>query len=60
MIWDQRVRDLDIKIDNNLATISGIAYNQSTKEKVFLVVGNQVGIVAVDDQMTSVPTEPEA
>ena len=46
------VEDLHISIDDDKATITGAAYNQATKEKVILVVGNSNGIATVDDQMT--------
>ena len=54
------VDHLKIKIDDDLAIISGMAYDQATKEKVVLVVGNSEGIATVDDQMTVEHTEPEA
>ena len=43
-----------------MATVSGAAYDQATKEKVVLVVGNTAGIGTVDDQMTVENVEPEA
>ncbi len=55
-----QVENLDIKIVDDSATITGMAYNQATKEKVVLVVGNSNGIATVDDQMTVEHTEPEA
>ena len=55
-----QVEDLDIKILDDMATITGMAYDQATKEKVVLVVGNSNGIATVDDQMTVEHTEPEA
>lgn len=55
-----QVQDLNVHIDNDSATITGMAYDQSTKEKVVLVVGNSNGIATVDDQMTVEHTEPEA
>ena len=54
------VENLNIKIEDDTATISGMAYNQATKEKVVLVVGNSNGIATVDDQMTVEHVEPEA
>ncbi len=54
------VEDLKITIDDDMATVSGQAHDQSTKEKVVLVVGNTKGIVSVDDQMSVDHTEPEA
>ena len=55
-----QVEDLDIHISGDMATVTGAAYDQSTKEKVVLVVGNSVGIATVDDQMTVENVEPEA
>ncbi|WP_250433433.1 peptidoglycan-binding protein LysM [Hanstruepera flava] len=55
-----QVEDLNIKIDDDTATICGMAYDQATREKVVLVVGNSNGIATVDDQMTVEHTEPEA
>ena len=55
-----QVDDLNILINDDNATITGAAYNQATKEKVVLVVGNSNGIATVDDQMTVENVEPEA
>ncbi|HMC00997.1 MAG TPA: peptidoglycan-binding protein LysM [Flavobacteriaceae bacterium] len=55
-----QVENLDIHIDDDKATITGAAYDQATKEKVILVVGNSNGIAMVDDQMTVEHEEPEA
>jgi len=54
------VKELNIHIEYDLATIKGIAYSQAIKEKVVLVVGNSKGIASVDDQMTVDHVEPEA
>lgn len=63
----ETVNDLDLKVENlkihildDTATVSGAAYDQATKEKVVLVVGNSNGIAVVDDQMTVENPEPEA
>ncbi len=55
-----QVEGLTIFIDDDAATISGMAYDQATREKVILVVGNSNGIATVDDQMTVEHVEPEA
>jgi len=55
-----QVEGLNIFIDNDQATISGMAYDQATREKVILVVGNSEGIATVDDRMTVENVEPEA
>ena len=54
------VENLGIHIDDDQATVSGAAYNQATREKVILVVGNSEGIATVDDQMTVENPEPQA
>ncbi len=55
-----QVEGLNIFIDDDAATISGMAFDQATREKVILVVGNSNGIATVDDQMTVEHVEPEA
>lgn len=55
-----QVEDLNVFVDDDMARVSGMAYNQATKEKVVLVVGNTAGIATVDDQMTVEHVEPEA
>jgi nucleoid-associated protein YgaU len=54
------VENLKIVVDDDQATVTGKAYDQSTKEKVVLVIGNTNGIATVDDQMTVEHVEPEA
>lgn len=54
------VENLKVTVDDDQATIEGKAYDQSTKEKVVLVVGNTNGIATVDDLMTVEHVEPEA
>lgn len=54
------VKDLNIEVNGDKATISGEAENQSIREKVVLVVGNTEGIATVDDQMTTAVQEPQA
>ncbi len=64
---ENTVRDLGLDVDGlnvyivgDMATITGLAHDQATKEKVVLVVGNSEGIATVDDQMTVENIEPEA
>lgn len=54
------VENLHIFIDLDIAIVTGKAYDQSTREKVVLVVGNTAGIAVVDDQMSVEYVEPEA
>lgn len=53
-------KDLKIFIEGDLASISGVALDQSTREKIILVVGNSEGIAQVDDRMDVENVEPEA
>jgi len=55
-----QVEELNVFVDDDMARITGMAYDQATREKVILVVGNTAGIATVDDQMTVEHTEPEA
>lgn len=55
-----QVEGLNIFIDDDAATISGLAYDQATREKVVLVVGNSNGIASVEDKMTVEHEEPKA
>lgn len=55
-----KVENLDVHIDDDMAKVTGKAYDQATKEKVVLVVGNSEGIATVDDRMTVEHSEPEA
>lgn len=54
------VENLNVTIKGDMATVTGKAHDQSTKEKVVLVVGNTHGIASVDDQMSVDHAEPEA
>lgn len=54
------VESLKIKIHDETAVIHGKAKNQSTREKVVLVVGNVEGISRVDDKMEVENKEPES
>lgn len=55
-----QVEELTVHIAGDMATIKGSAYDQSTKEKVVLVVGNTHGIASVDDQMSVEHTQPQS
>jgi len=54
------VRDLNIEVTDDTATVWGEADSQETREKVVLVLGNTEGIASVDDRMTVVVEEPQA
>lgn len=55
-----KIENLEIHIGGDMATISGKAFDQSTREKIILVVGNVEGIAQVDDNMIVDNKEPEA
>ncbi|AVR44663.1 peptidoglycan-binding protein LysM [Christiangramia fulva] len=55
-----KVENLGIYIEDDMATVSGLAKDQTTREKIILVVGNTEGIAQVDDRMDVENTEPEA
>ena len=64
---EQTITDLNLKADNlkiqierDMAVVSGTALDQSTREKIILVVGNSEGISQVDDRLDVENTEPEA
>lgn len=54
------VENLNISINGDEATVNGKALNQTTKEKVVLVIGNTEGIAQVNDLMDVENKEPEA
>ena len=54
------VDGLSVFVDDDRVTVSGLAHDQSTKEKVVLVLGNSGGIASVEDNMTVENVEPEA
>jgi nucleoid-associated protein YgaU len=45
------VKGLDIVVDGDKVTVTGLAATQEVREKVVLVVGNTSGIAQVDDQL---------
>lgn len=55
-----KATNLNISIEDDQATVTGLAQDQSTKEKIILIVGNVEGIATVDDQMEVANKEPEA
>ena len=54
------IEDLSVRVDDDLATVSGKVTDQATREKVLLAVGNTEGIARVDDQLEVEAPEPEA
>jgi nucleoid-associated protein YgaU len=54
------VQNLKIEVADDVATVSGTAPDQQTREKVILAVGNTNGIVRVDDRMSVAPPKAAA
>ena len=54
------VENLEVAIEGDTATVTGLAKDQETKEKVVLICGNTQGIAVVDDQMEVEEVVPEA
>ena len=54
------IEDLGIRVDDDLATVSGRVSDQATKERIVLALGNTAGIGRVDDQIEVETAEPEA
>ena len=54
------VEKLRVDFDDGVATVTGQAGDQSTREKVVLAIGNTSGVARVDDRMEVVVTAPEA
>lgn len=46
-----KARNLDIKFDDGSATITGVAANAATREKIVLAVGNVKGVSRVHDRL---------
>ncbi len=54
------VENMNVVIDGDLATVTGVTKDQASREKAVLVVGNTEGIAQVDDQIIVDNPEPEA
>lgn len=52
--------DLRVTFDDGIATVTGSVVDQSTKEKIVLVIGNSQGVARVDDRLEVERPEPEA
>jgi nucleoid-associated protein YgaU len=46
-----KVQNLDIKIDDGVATVTGLAVNRSEASKIVMAIGNSDGVTRVDNQM---------
>jgi len=46
-----QVQNLDIKIDDHVATVTGLAINRAEASKIVMAIGNNDGISKVDNKM---------
>ncbi len=58
--FELKVNDLSVDVDDDKATVKGVAESQADKEKVLLAVGNIKGIATVNDLIEVKIPEPEA
>ena len=58
--FNLEVKDLQVAVNDDVATISGTTTSQAMREKVVLVAGNTEGIARVDDRITVKTPEPPA
>ncbi|MFW6084410.1 MAG: peptidoglycan-binding protein LysM [Gemmatimonadota bacterium] len=54
------VEKLRVDYDDGVATVTGAAADQATRERVVLAVGNTEGVAQVDDRMTVEEPQPQA
>lgn len=54
------IRDLDVDVDGEQATLAGSARTQEEREKAVLVAGNTLGIARVDDRIVVAVAEAPA
>lgn len=54
------VQDLSVRVDGDVATLSGQVASQELREKILLAAGNVHGIAQVDDRLEVETPEPEA
>ncbi len=54
------VDELGVRLDEDVATVTGKVKSQADREKVVLAVGNTRGIARVDDRLEVEKKEPEA
>ncbi len=54
------VDELGVRVDEDVATVTGKVKSQADREKVVLAVGNTRGIARVDDRLEVEKKEPEA
>ncbi len=54
------IENLEIRVDDDTATVYGLVKTTADKEKIILILGNVTGIANVDDRLTVTDPEPEA
>lgn len=56
------VKNLDVRFDNGLATVTGEVADQDTRERVILALGNSAGVERVSEELTvaAAPAAPAA
>ncbi len=59
-----KVQNLDIRIDDGIATVTGLAANRAEASKIVMAIGNNEGITKVDNKMrvplSSITPKPAA
>ncbi|MEM7413175.1 MAG: peptidoglycan-binding protein LysM [Myxococcota bacterium] len=54
-----QVQNLQVGVQEDVATVAGTTETQTDKEKVVLVVGNTQGVARVNDELQVEPPKPE-
>ena len=54
-----QVENLDLRVDQDVASIAGTASSQSDREKIVVLVGNTKGVARVEDNLGVALAEPE-
>lgn len=52
--------NVNVKVEDGKAVVTGEGLSQELKEKILIAAGNVAGITAVDDQIKTTQSEPEA
>jgi LysM repeat protein len=55
-----RVENLDLRVEDDVATVAGTVSGQAEREKIVVLVGNTKGIARVNDRLEVPPPEPQA
>ena len=57
---DLNIQDLNVKVNEDRATVTGKADTMDAKEKAIIAIGNVSGIAAVEDRITVDKTQAES